>query len=246
MVLARREHQGGAVATVLTSGINASDTSISLSSATNWPTGSTGSFYIVIDRTQVGEERILCSSRSGTTLTVAGSGRGKDGTSAAAHSTSAVVEHVLVAEEVDDDNAHVYDTSRDDHTQYMKDPTSATDPTGGSTTSTTFTGTGFATLAVTVTTGTSAIVVLTGTLSNAVANQVARMGYVVSGASTVAADTTKALILGGVAGVQNAGSFTAVETGLTAGSNVFTVKYNSSNGASSASFTALKLTVVPL
>lgn len=72
-------------ASTLSSGITSSATSLTLVSATNFPTS--GKFRLVI-----GTELLLCTAISGTTLTVT---RGIEGTTAAAHAGGEVVSHVL-------------------------------------------------------------------------------------------------------------------------------------------------------
>ena len=114
-----REYAGNAKRTTLSSDITASSTSISGADFTNWPTGSPGNFFIVIDRGLSNEEKVLCSSRSGNTLTVAGSGRGADSTAAASHTAGAFIEHGLTATDIREVNDHTFDTTNDDHTQYL-------------------------------------------------------------------------------------------------------------------------------
>lgn len=124
MALARMEHQGAAVVTGLAAGITAVSTTFSVNSAVGWPTGAVGPFVVVVDPGSSTEEKILCASRSGTTCTVNATGlggRGFDGTIASAHSsgsTNAVC--VYAAVEADDNNDHVYTTTRDNHTQYAR------------------------------------------------------------------------------------------------------------------------------
>jgi hypothetical protein len=86
----RRYYDGGGTTTTLASSMSASDTSFTITSAANWP-GSPGTdFLVVIDRGNgSSEEKILCSSNSGTTVTVAT--RGYDDTSATTHNASATV-----------------------------------------------------------------------------------------------------------------------------------------------------------
>ena len=110
----RREYVGGAQSARLTSGLGgtALDLTISCNDLTNWPTGTGGTpFYVVIDRGTASEEKILCSSRSGNTLTVYDDGitvgRGADDTSITAHSSNAVIEHVFTATDADEANAHL-------------------------------------------------------------------------------------------------------------------------------------------
>ena len=102
----RRQYQAGKV-TTLTAPLTDSASSFTIASDTNWPDGSTGNFWVTIDPNTASEERILCSSRTGTTVTVAGSGRGKDGTTAVSHATSAVVWPSWSAQDADEANAHV-------------------------------------------------------------------------------------------------------------------------------------------
>lgn len=91
--------------TVITSGGN------------GYPSGATAPFVVVIDRGTATEEKILVTSRASDVFS--GLSRGYDGTTAQAHSSQAVVEHVLDAATVTEANAHVNTTARDDHTQYL-------------------------------------------------------------------------------------------------------------------------------
>ena len=108
----RREYVGGAQAARLTTSLGDSpgDLTISCNNLTNWPTGTGGRpFYVVIDRGLSSEEKILCESRSGNTLTVFDDGisigRGADDTSITAHASNAVIEHVFTATDADEANA---------------------------------------------------------------------------------------------------------------------------------------------
>ena len=109
----RRSYSGGAKPAYLDVALGGTtgDLTIECDDLTNWPTGSPGPFYIVIDRNLVSEEKILCSSRSGNTITVYSSGlstgRGADGTTIASHAIGAEVEHVFTATDADEANAHV-------------------------------------------------------------------------------------------------------------------------------------------
>lgn len=88
-----RQYAGGAVATSITGGtLSSGGTSVSLAAATGWAVTGAGNFVIVVNRGNATEEKILCASLSGTTITVAASGRGYDGTSAAAHLVGEKVE----------------------------------------------------------------------------------------------------------------------------------------------------------
>lgn len=115
--MTRYEHQGGAKATTLSSGITSGASTITIADGTGWPTGADGPFWFAMDRDSSAEEKCTATGRTGNTLT--GVTRGLDGTSAASHQTNAPVEHVISATEVDKFDAHVEDTTRDDHTQYL-------------------------------------------------------------------------------------------------------------------------------
>lgn len=110
----RREYVGGAQSARLTAGLGGTtlDLTISCNDLTNWPTGTGGTpFFVVIDRGTASEEKILCASRSGNTLTVFDdgitNGRGSDDTSISAHSNNALIEHVFTATDADEANAHI-------------------------------------------------------------------------------------------------------------------------------------------
>ena len=100
--MARREYKGAATPTTITGGITNSATTLSLTDATNWPTGS---FSLVIDPGLAGEEKILATSRSGTTVTL--TTRGYDNTTASSHTAGAIIYPVPTAVDFDEANAHV-------------------------------------------------------------------------------------------------------------------------------------------
>lgn len=95
--------------------------------------------------------------------------------------------------------------------------------------------------AVTVTTGTKAIVVITALLYNSGSND-SFMSFAISGSSSVAADSKFSLTNNGTSGIQ--ASATYLVTGLTAGSNTFTAKY--AVGAGTGTFARRHITVIPL
>jgi hypothetical protein len=97
--------------------------------------------------------------------------------------------------------------------------------------------------AVTLTTGTKAMVIVTGFVDPA-GNNIGYQSFSVSGATTQAATDERAVIRehgssGGTGGVQ--ASTTTVITNLTAGSNTFTLQYKGN-----ASFSNRTITVIPL
>ena len=100
--MSRREYKGAATPTTITGTITSSSTSLTLTDATNWPTGS---FSLVIDPGLAGEEKILATSRTGTTVTL--TTRGYDNTTASAHTSGAVIYPVPTAIDFDEANALV-------------------------------------------------------------------------------------------------------------------------------------------
>lgn len=113
-----KEYKGAAGALTLAAGISDSDTTIvTLGGVNGWPTGALHPFVVTLDAGNTGEEKILCSGRSGNTLTA--SERGYDGTTASSHAISSPVEHRIDADTLETLAAHAFDTDRDDHTQYV-------------------------------------------------------------------------------------------------------------------------------
>lgn len=110
----RREYAGAAQSARLTASLggSTSDLTIYCTDLTNWPTGVDGRpFYVVVDRGTASEEKILCASRSGNTISVYDdgiiNGRGNDDTSVTSHASNAVIEHVYTATDADEANAHI-------------------------------------------------------------------------------------------------------------------------------------------
>jgi len=116
-----KQYVGGAAPATLSGSISAVDTTFTISPFISMPTGgANGDFILVIGRGTASEEKIRCSSRVNGLVTVATGGRGFDNTVAILHTLGDVVEHVLDADSLQDDNRHIYDTTRDDHTQYAR------------------------------------------------------------------------------------------------------------------------------
>lgn len=113
----RRQYAGAAYASVLTAELTASTASLTIycDDLTNWPDGTVGPFYVVVDRGSATEEKILCVTRSSNTLNVYNdgitNGRGADGTAVAYHATNSIIEHVFTATDADEANLHVNSTS---------------------------------------------------------------------------------------------------------------------------------------
>lgn len=121
-------------------------------------------------------------------------------------------------------------------------PKSAGVLTEESTSSTSFTDLATAGPAVTLQTGTSAIVSLSAEFQHGTAGAAMRMGVAVSGATTLAASTDNCLLLVNTnANYEIQYTRLLLLTGLTAGSNTFTAKYNVGSG--SGSFFKRNLTV---
>lgn len=111
----RLEHAGAARLTRTTAEL--SDTGLVIEGAdlNGWPTGAIGPFWACMNKGQLTEEKILCSGRSGNTLSVytstGGNGRGGDGTTAQTHPINSTLEHIWTASEADAANSHIEQTT---------------------------------------------------------------------------------------------------------------------------------------
>jgi hypothetical protein len=104
MITERLEHSGSSGPTTLAAEIAPAATTFTVVDATGFPTGAVGKFVVTLQRGTLDEERMLCSSRSGPSITV--DQRGWDGTIARTHSAGATVEHTWSATEADQANDH--------------------------------------------------------------------------------------------------------------------------------------------
>lgn len=109
----RKYYTNVAPLVTLASGISDSATTLTVASTSGYPTSYP--FVLTLERATVNEEVVLCTAKNSTQFTVT---RGWDGTTAKAHLIGAAIEHTSSAADYADANAHVYDTTRDDHTQY--------------------------------------------------------------------------------------------------------------------------------
>lgn len=116
--MARKEFTGNAPATTLNGAINSSVLALTLASGTGYPTGATAEFVLTIDEGNAAEEKVLCSVRTGTTVTIVS--RGYDGTTAQDHANGASVKHTIDAVLMQELTDHIWVTTNDAHTQYMK------------------------------------------------------------------------------------------------------------------------------
>lgn len=108
----RLQHVGGAAQALLQSGINDTDMSFTVQSGqgSSYPDGAGfDGFVICLDMGQAGEEKVLCSARSGDSFTI--EERGWDDTNAVAHDPGASVNHTISAVEMDEANALVEQTT---------------------------------------------------------------------------------------------------------------------------------------
>jgi microcystin-dependent protein len=117
----RLEIRGAAVRLLLSTGISDTATQLEVAgSVAGWPTGSTYDFEVILDRNTTREEHILCTSIVGASpaiITVVQ--RGYNDTVPQAHDAGCTVEHFVSARFLDDLMDHVYDMTRDDHTQLI-------------------------------------------------------------------------------------------------------------------------------
>jgi hypothetical protein len=125
---------------------------------------------------------------------------------------------------------------------------SATVATDQSTTSSTFADLTTAGPAVTITTGTKALIIITAEMTVS-ANKGGAAGYAVSGATTIAATDTTAIKMretGGATSFNNRVSVASRLSTLTAGSNTFTMKYRTTSGGDAANFLNREILVIDL
>lgn len=130
-----------------------------------------------------------------------------------------------------------------DNFQFLAGTDGASVNTQQTTTSTSYTDLATAGPAVTVTTGTRVLVILSSLMFNSGANNT-WMSVAVSGATTLAASDTNAMVLTGTSGATCSVIFEL--TGLTAGSNTFTAKYRVTGGTGSYGAPGRHITIIPL
>jgi hypothetical protein len=124
-------------------------------------------------------------------------------------------------------------------------PSQASILTSEATASTSYTDLATPGPAVTVTCGTIAIVSFAASMSNSGANQADLVSVAVSGVSSVAASDNWSIVADGLgAGQAIRVGMTHFFTGLTGGSNTFTMKYRAGSGTST--FLQRELSVIPL
>lgn len=102
--------------------------------------------------------------------------------------------------------------------------------TSETTTSTSYTDLATSGPAVTRTTGTTALILITAQVANSGAGNGDYVGVAVSGATTAAASDTGVIVSAPVANYSDAGAAVVYTNALNAGSNTFTLKYRVSAG----------------
>lgn len=92
----------------LLGGITNSSSSMTLKDGSTFPTGSSGNWTATIDPNTASEEKVECTTRSGSTVNIGT--RGLGGTTAVAHSANAVVIHTICGKDLDEANQAVVNT----------------------------------------------------------------------------------------------------------------------------------------
>jgi microcystin-dependent protein len=108
--MARREYQAGIPTTLTGSGLSSTGLSFTIAENTNWPVG-TNKFWVTVDPGTAQEERILCTSRSGLTVTITDGDRGQDDTNPSAHAVGATIWPSWSATDADEANEHINATT---------------------------------------------------------------------------------------------------------------------------------------
>ena len=98
----RRYYSSNAVDNTVSSAINSTSTTVTLSTS---PVGYPGTypFVVALDYNSASEELVLVTNASGSTLNIT---RGYGGTSSTAHNAGAVVRHVIIAQDLTDFQDH--------------------------------------------------------------------------------------------------------------------------------------------
>lgn len=97
--------------------------------------------------------------------------------------------------------------------------------------------------AVTVTTGTQALVILATSAANSVAANISRMSYAISGATTSSATDSHSVAYSNTGSAGNNCANIVWESQLTPGSNTFTAQYRVAGGT--GTFSSRRIVVVP-
>lgn len=127
-------------------------------------------------------------------------------------------------------------------------PSAATVMTSESTTSTSYTALATPGPAVTVTTGTQALVIISSLELSTITGGFANASYAVSGSTTIAAGTGPSVLnyKGQSTSGQAIRSLAVFQGSLTGGSNTFTMQYNAGSAGGTATFLNRHIIVFPL
>lgn len=118
-----RNYSNTAVPQVLSTSVNATATTLMVSSTTTYPNPSVNPFILTIDRGTANQEVMLCTALTSTTFTVQ---RGYDGTTAVPHTGGlAIIEHTSCAIDVREPNTFI-------NTPFNSTPTQLNYGDGGS------------------------------------------------------------------------------------------------------------------
>lgn len=98
----RFEHTGNAAPTTLAADYDPADPTITIASATGWPTGAVGPFVVTVAAGTASEHKLLIASRTGAVLTVSDSSF--DDTTDVAHLEGVAIIHSFSAKEADEAN----------------------------------------------------------------------------------------------------------------------------------------------
>lgn len=130
----------------------------------------------------------------------------------------------------------------------MRTPAHTHITTSEGTASTTYTNLATAGPAVTSTTGTQALVFMSSGMTQSAAGGFCNASWAVSGATTIATGVSDSVVSykPSAVGTQTTQGVTFLQTGLTAGSNVFTMGYNAGGAGGTATFFQRELVVFPL
>ena len=96
----RRQYKGAAASTTTTNALSVSDTSVTLTATTGFPSAASIPFFVVIDPGTSSEEKCLATI-SGATLTLT---RAQDDTTASVHASGATLFPVFSADDADEAN----------------------------------------------------------------------------------------------------------------------------------------------
>lgn len=108
MAYTRKDYTGAPASTTLSAGITSGATTVAITSSSGWPSGTNGPFYAVVDPGTASEEKVLVTTRTGTTLNTVT--RGVDGSTASAHDPGATIYPCFTAVDADEANYAVAQT----------------------------------------------------------------------------------------------------------------------------------------